>query len=47
MQKTIGEQQTYDQVFKKVKRQNVQLKSGTEAYEAEQKASQQEIDNYL
>ena len=40
MQKTIGEQQTYDQVFKRVKLQNVQIKSGTEAYEAEQKVSQ-------
>ena len=42
----MGEQQTYDQVFKRVKLQKVQEKNA-EAYEAEQKASQQEIDNYL
>ena len=34
----VGEQEVYDEVYKRIKLLNVQIRSGTEAYEAEQKA---------
>lgn len=33
----VGEQECYDQVYKKLKLLNVQIQNGTEAYEAEAK----------
>ena len=45
----LGEEATYDALHKRVKLHNIQIKSGTEAYEAEAKAlmSQEDADNSL